>query len=518
MTTVSTQERPSTTAARDGFGQSLHAEWTKFRTVRGWVIGMVVAVMVTVLVGLLGPASTTISCHGPHRESCLGRVPLTGPGGEPVSDGFSFVHQTLAGDGDITVRLTGLTSPPEDGEGVQPWTKAGVIIKESTRPGSAYAAVMMTGEHGVRMQSNFTEDVAGRPGGVSGTSPRWLRLTRTGDTITGYESADGLQWSRIGTTTLGGLPASVQVGLFVTSPEYTETTHSFGGSSSSGGSTSATGTFDQVSVHGAAAGPWAGDHVGGDDPGPGAEGRQSDVRQNGDSFAVTGSGDIAPLVTGDAALSRTIENGLVGGVVGLIAVIVVASMFMTGEYRRGLIRTTLAANPRRGRVLAAKSVVVGAVAFVTGLVAAVLAIVLVAQVERSKGLYVFPVPAWTELRIVVGFAAVFAAIAVLALAAGTILRRGAGAVTVVIVAIVLPYIMAIASVLPSSVAEWLLRVTPAAGFSMVQSTTQYEQVIADYTPANGYYPLSPWGGLAVLCGYTVAAAALAGFLLRRRDA
>ena len=46
-------------------------------------------------------------------------------------------------------------------------------------------------------------------------------------------------------------------------------------------------------------------------------------------------------------------------------------MFMTAEYRRGLIRTTLAASPRRGRVLAAKALVVGAVAFVAGLLGAV---------------------------------------------------------------------------------------------------------------------------------------------------
>ena len=36
-------------AGRDGFAQLLRAEWTKFRTVRGWVIGMVVAALVIVL-------------------------------------------------------------------------------------------------------------------------------------------------------------------------------------------------------------------------------------------------------------------------------------------------------------------------------------------------------------------------------------------------------------------------------------------------------------------------------------
>ena len=30
-------------AGRDGFGRLVHAEWTKFRTVRGWVIGAIVS-------------------------------------------------------------------------------------------------------------------------------------------------------------------------------------------------------------------------------------------------------------------------------------------------------------------------------------------------------------------------------------------------------------------------------------------------------------------------------------------
>ena len=43
-----------------------------------------------------------------------------------------------------------------------PWAKAGIIIKASTKPGSAYAAVMATPAHGVRMQYDYTHDI-GRP-------------------------------------------------------------------------------------------------------------------------------------------------------------------------------------------------------------------------------------------------------------------------------------------------------------------------------------------------------------------
>jgi hypothetical protein len=149
-----------------------------------------------------------------------------GPDGEAVSDQFYFVHQPLGENGSITVRMTSMTGtitypPPNHDEivaGLVPWAKGGIIIKDGLRQGSSYAALMVTGSHGVRMQYDYTHDIAGRSGGVSAGSPRWLRLTRAGDTITGYESAYGREWSKVGTATLAGLPSTVQVGLFATSP------------------------------------------------------------------------------------------------------------------------------------------------------------------------------------------------------------------------------------------------------------------------------------------------------------
>src|SRR5262249_61251188 len=103
--------------------------------------------------------------------------------------------------------------------------KERIIVKDSNSKGSPYAAVMVTGRRGVRMQYNYTHDVAGRPGRVSAASPRWLRLTRSGDTLTGYESADGTNWTTVGTATLAGLSSTVQTGLFVTSPGDVQGSH-----------------------------------------------------------------------------------------------------------------------------------------------------------------------------------------------------------------------------------------------------------------------------------------------------
>jgi hypothetical protein len=65
--------------------------------------------------------------------------------------------------------------------------------------------------------------------------------------------------------------------------------------------------------------------------------------------------------------------------------------------------------------------------------------------------------------------------------------------------------------------EWLLRITPAAGFAVQQAVPAYSQVAATYTPNGGYYPLAPWAGCAVECAWAAAALALACYLLRKRD-
>jgi ABC-type transport system involved in multi-copper enzyme maturation permease subunit len=50
------------------------------------------------------------------------------------------------------------------------------------------------------------------------------------------------------------------------------------------------------------------------------------------------------------------------------------------------------------------------------------------------------------------------------------------------------------------------------------TTPKIELVTSDYTPPNGYFPISPWAGLAVLAAYTAVALTAATWLLRRRDA
>ena len=240
MTATITPYRSGQQAGDDGFAQVLRAEWTKFRTMRGWVIALLAAAVATALapIALAGTAKSNDPETCVHGQCQVENSNIsTGPDGEAVTDSFYFVHQPLAGNGSLTAAISSLrgTGPPlrkhqfPQAPRTQPWAKAGILVKAGTRPGSPYAAIMVTPGHGVRMQYDFTHDIAGPAGPVSAASPRWLRLTRTGDTLTGYSSADGSHWTKVGTADLAGLPATVQAGIFAASPDYTVESQSFGG-------------------------------------------------------------------------------------------------------------------------------------------------------------------------------------------------------------------------------------------------------------------------------------------------
>ena len=493
----------------------IRAEWTKFRTVRGWVAGVCAAVLAVVLLGVLAALGSNESCmNGNVEVACP--APPTGPDGETVDDRFTFVHQPLTGDGEITARVSGMngtiTYPPPNHDqivpGLVPWAKAGIMVKAGTKPGAAYASVLLSGHHGVRMQSDFTHDVAapGYPGAV------WLRLKRTGDQVTGYASKDGTAWQRIDTVKLAGLPRTVQIGLFAASPsDITEVANPLGGHIAQARWTQASADFSQVSP----AGGFTYDGVGRDGQTDWEKTHPPGFKESAGILTVTGSGDIAPTGLSDGL---AIEHTLSGLFLALLLDIVVAALFVTAEFRRGLIRTTLIAAPGRGRVLAAKAVVIGGVTFAAGLVAAGVTIPLVTHLMESRDVHVLHVPWWTELRVVAGAAALLSLAAIFAYAMGAVFRRGMPAVAAAVVLLVVPQLLATSSVLPDGAVLWLTRVTPAAAFAALQSIPAYPQVLHLDGPSDGYYPLAPLAGLGVLLLYAAAALGVAVLRFRRADA
>jgi len=524
MTGEVTPVRGTRMSGRDGFAQVLRSEWVKFRTVRGWVIGLVLAAVLSA-----GVILVLASAGGPGSPGSLGSV-ATGPGGIAVNDNFYFVHRSLTGNGSITVRVTSLTDGafPGQQEGYiapQPWAKAGILVQDGIQAGSAYAAVMATPGHGVRMQYDFTQDIAGLPGAVSASSPRWLRLVRSGDTVTGYDSADGSHWTMIGSATLTGLPSSVQAGLFVASPQAY-------GSSMGGGyqSTRASAGFDDLSIQGGwSPGTWRQCEVGASElglghgcapaspkgprraPTPGSE------TESGGTFTVSGTGDISPY----APIPDIVGGVFKGTLAGLVALIALGGVFIGSEYRRGMIRTTFAGTPRRGRVIWAKAIVIGVVAFAAGLAGAAIAVTIAGPKLRSEGWTppIYPLVSlgtWTGIRIALGTAVVLALAAVFALAVGVVLRRSVGAIIVGIALFVSPLL--IATTVGQTAGALLLGATPAAGFAVQQGVQRYPQSSEVCLASHGCYPLAPWNGVAVLAAWTVAALVAAWYMVSRRDA
>ncbi|MFF4616125.1 DUF1349 domain-containing protein [Nonomuraea jabiensis] len=495
-----TPHRSSRRTGQDRFPQALRAQWTRFRTARGWALAMAASVLVTVSLGLLVAGGARTTCvTGKGEGACP--APLVGPDGTAVKDKYYFVHQPLKGDGSITARVSDMTGQirlPDAvpgvrnvKEGVVPWAKAGLLVRQSLKQGTPYAAVMLTGDHGVRMQYNYTHDVPGGPH----NGPQWLRLTRSGDTVTGYESDDGKAWTEVGTVKLTGLPETVEIGLFATSPGVLwDMAKAFA---------QATATFDQITLQGAN-GSWRRDDVGVSMESDGKTPHHpGGVVESGDKLIVTGGGDIGPA---------TVEGGLradlmlIGGALGLVPVLVAAVTFVTADHRRGLVRT----GPPAARLLAAKAAVVGAVAFVTGLVTAGVVIPVGLAMLRANQNPIQPITLETELRVIVGYAALTAAAAVLALSFAALVKRGIVAIGLAIALVVVPYLLASAGLAP-----WLLMITPAAGFAITQSVPTFAHVDVSPSLLGGYYPLPPWAGLAVICGYAAIALGAAIAVCRR---
>ena len=545
MTATITPYRSGQQAGHDGFAQVLRAEWTKFRTMRGWVITLLAAAVATALapIALAGTAKSNdpMTCvHGQCQVE--GSNVATGPDGEAVTDSFYFVHQPLAGNGSLTVgdqfaaghRAAAAQAPPSSAQAprTQPWAKAGILVKAGTRPGSPYAAIMVTPGHGVRMQYDFTHDIAGPAGPVSAASPKWLRLSRTGNTLTGYESADGQHWTTVGSVHLAGLPATVQAGLFVASPDYEFETQSFGGGDhGASGPTQATAVFGSVARRGNwPASAWTGGHVGPIEQAPGKG--QRAVRPVGLRGHAAAAG---PVPAGRRHVHR--------GRLGRHRAVRADRGSAAGDVLRHAVRPDRGDRPGGGvhhrRVPArhdphhpGREPAAGPGAGRQGhrdrggdlrrRAGRRRGRLPVRGAEAARPGLDPPVwPVWSltsqvGVRVVVGTAALLAVTALLALAGGAILRRSAGAITAVIGLVIFPLVLSV--ILPTAPAEWVLRYTPAAAFSLQTSTLRYPQVTTGCIPYHGCYPLAPWTGFAVMCAWAVLALGVAAFLLRRRDA
>ena len=134
-----------------------------------------------------------------------------------TADSFHFVWRPWHGDGQITVRVVHYTRQDM-------WTKVGVMARETTVAGAKFADVLVTPDRGAEFQwRSETNGETQTTDQVPSPAPFWVRLVRSGNTLTGSVSRDGRTWEPRGQTTLP-LAADILLGICVTSHKNTVTT------------------------------------------------------------------------------------------------------------------------------------------------------------------------------------------------------------------------------------------------------------------------------------------------------
>jgi hypothetical protein len=140
-----------------------------------------------------------------------------GGGGTDIwgtADGFQFYYQQLVGNGTIIGRLASFPT----GQGVNPWAKAGLMMRNDLTPGSMNAFVSLDGTHGQRLSVRTTEDGnSTRAGNTITTSPYWFKLVRVNNTFTAYSSPDLVTWTEVASPVTIPMNNTIYVGVGVTS-------------------------------------------------------------------------------------------------------------------------------------------------------------------------------------------------------------------------------------------------------------------------------------------------------------
>ncbi len=157
-----------------------------------------------------------VGAVGSARLEHLGLATVSGSGADVwgSADAFHWVHRTATGDFTFEAHLDSV-------DNVNRWTKAGLMIRAGTGPSAQHAFIFGTPtvEKGVDFQArptaggNSTQVLS-----LAAAPPTYLRITRQGNLINAYmRPTRERQWLHMGSITLTGLPAAVEVGLAVSS-------------------------------------------------------------------------------------------------------------------------------------------------------------------------------------------------------------------------------------------------------------------------------------------------------------
>jgi RHS repeat-associated protein len=179
-------------------------------------------------IGEVGLAGSATYASGTFTVNAAGNNGID----DGTSDQMHFVYQSFSSDGTLVARVVTLTGNSNP--------QAGIMVRETQDVNSANA---FAGPQGITSSSvvyfNDRPSTGANPtsqnisGGTSLVLPYWVKLVRSGNTFSGYQSPDGTTWTQIGTNQTVTMVPNVYVGLAV----------------SSGNSTNlATATFDNVTA------------------------------------------------------------------------------------------------------------------------------------------------------------------------------------------------------------------------------------------------------------------------------
>jgi ABC-2 type transport system permease protein len=213
-----------------------------------------------------------------------------------------------------------------------------------------------------------------------------------------------------------------------------------------------------------------------------------------------------------AALLHDPSVVITGADLAKLVVAVLGVLVITGEYSTGMIRTTLAAVPRRLPVLWAKALVLAVVTAATAAVGVVLAWLVALPTLYAHGALLDLADAQTW-RILLGGVLYLVTVSLLAFAIGAIVRFSAAAL-----ATVLGLLLVVEVLFRTVPADFFRTVSPylpgTAGHQLLVTQGAIDQARA----ASSAPVLDPWTGYAVMLAWVAALLAVAAVLLRRRDA
>jgi len=133
-----------------------------------------------------------------EADDSTGTFTVSGSGADiwGNSDAFQYYYQGLYGNGTIVARVVNTAN-------VNPWNKAGVMIRDTLSAGAENALLYVTPTNGISFQSRTsTGGVTSANGSAVASVPCWLKLARSGSSVTAYWSSNGTSWNLINSQTI----------------------------------------------------------------------------------------------------------------------------------------------------------------------------------------------------------------------------------------------------------------------------------------------------------------------------